>query len=70
MDSFAEIKKAIAGLSVREKALLSAELFASAEPDSSELQEALEKGMKDLQDGRTRPAEAVEGLIDQWIAKS
>lgn len=70
MSSLREIRQAIAGLSSREKAILGAELFVSEQPDSRELQSALDKGLKDLQVGRTLPAEEVRGMIAQWIAKS
>lgn len=66
-----EIKTAIEQLDPREKALLTAELFAfEAEPESEQLAAALERGLCDVEAGRVRPIEDVRALIPGWISKS
>jgi len=66
-----EIKMAIAHLAPREKALLTAELFAmESEPDAAQLETALERGLSDVEAGRVRPIEDVRAMIPGWISKS
>jgi len=62
---------AIAHLAPREKALLTAELFAmESEPDAAQLETALERGLSDVEAGRVRPIEDVRAMIPGWISKS
>jgi predicted transcriptional regulator len=67
MSTLQEIKSAIANLSAHDKALLTAELFATnAEPDDA----ALERGLKDVEAGRVRPVEEVKTMLPRWTSKS
>ena len=71
MSTFQEIKTAIACLNSREKAILAAELFAmECEPDETELEAALERGLQDVDAGRVRPIEEVKDMIPRWVSKS
>ena len=71
MSTLQEIKVAIAHLDPREKAILAAELFAlESEPDETELDAALERGLRDVEAGRVRPIEEVRDMIPRWISKS
>ena len=71
MSTLHEIKTAIAQLEPREKALLTAELFAmEAEPDEKELEAALERGFRDVEAGRVRPIEEARDTIERWSSKS
>jgi len=71
MSTLHEIKTAIAHLNPREKAILTAELFAMAsEPDEKELEAALERGLQDVEAGRVRPIEEVRDMIPRWVSKS
>ena len=71
MSTLEEIKTAIAHLDPREKAILTAELFAMAsEPDEKELHAALQQGLRDVDAGRVRPIEQVRNLIPLWISES
>lgn len=73
MGTLTEIKLAIDQLNPHDRAVLTAELFASAiEPsaDDPQLQEALARGLADVDAGRVRPVENVRGMISQWISKS
>jgi hypothetical protein len=71
MSTLQEIKTAIAHLNAHDKALLAVELFAmNGEPDEVELEEALERGLKDVEAGRVRPIEEVRGIIPRWTSKS
>ncbi len=71
MSTLAEIKKAIADLDSRDRALLTAELFAvESEPAAMELEAALQSGLDDVAAGRTRSAEEVRAMIPRWITKS
>lgn len=70
MNSLTDIRKAIESLAPREKALLSAELFAMEEPDDSRLAAALQRGLDDIQSGRVHTAEQVRAAITQWTARS
>jgi predicted transcriptional regulator len=71
MSTLQEIKSAIANLSPRDKALLTAELFATnAEPDDGALDTALERGLKDVEAGRVRPVEEVKTMLPRWTSKS
>lgn len=71
MSTLQEIKTAIDGLDPRDKALLTAELFAMEdEPDAAELEAALQRGLGDVEAGRVRPIGEVMGMIPEWISKS
>jgi predicted transcriptional regulator len=70
MTTLLEIKEAIAHLPSRERAILTAELFAQEEPDAVELEAALEKGLKDVSEGRIRPLQDVKASVASWITKS
>lgn len=71
MSTLQEIKTAIQHLDSRDRALLTAELFAmESEPDATELEAALELGLRDVEPGRVRPIEGVRALIPGWISKS
>jgi len=71
MNNLQEIKMAIAGLAERDKALLTAELFAlNSEPNDVALDAALERGLEDVAAGRVRPLEEVKALIPPWTTKS
>ena len=71
MSTVQEIKTAIAKLNPREKALLTAELFAGNDAvDDAELEAALQRGLEDVAAGRVRPVEEVKAMIPQWISKS
>ena len=71
MSTLQEIKSAIANLSPHDKALLTAELFATnAEPDDGALDAALERGLKDVEAGRVHPVEEVKAMIPRWTSKS
>ena len=71
MSTLHEIKTAIDHLNPRDKALLTAELFAmEPEPDAAELAAALERGLRDVEAGRVRPIEDVRAMIPGWISKS
>ena len=71
MSTLQEIKSAIANLSPHDKALLTAELFATnAEPDDGALEAALERGLKDIEAGRVHPVEEVKAMIPRWTSKS
>lgn len=71
MSALQEIKTAIAHLDPREKAILTAELFAmEPEPDEMELEAALGRGLRDVEAGRVRPIEDVRDMIPRWVSKS
>ena len=71
MSTLHEIKTAIRHLNPRDKALLTAELFAmESEPDATEVQAALDRGLRDVEAGRVRPIEDVRAMIPGWISKS
>jgi predicted transcriptional regulator len=71
MSTLQEIKSAIANLSSHDKALLTAELFAiNAEPDSTALEAALDRGLKDVEAGRVRSVDEVKAMIPRWTSKS
>ena len=71
MSTLQEIKSAIENLSPHDKALLTAELFATkAEPDDGALDAALERGLKDVEDGRVHRIEEVKAMIPRWALKS
>lgn len=64
-----EIKSAIGHLNARDKALLTAELFAlNAEPDPDELERSLARGLADVEAGRVRPIEEIKGMIPRWTS--
>jgi len=66
-----EIKSAITHLNARDKTLLAAELFAmNVEPDETQLEAALQRGLKDVAAGCVRPIEEVKAMIPRWTAKS
>jgi predicted transcriptional regulator len=69
--SIAEIRNAITQLNARDKALLTAELFASdSEPDDAELEAALQRGLADVEAGRVHEIEDVKKMIPRWTSKS
>ncbi len=71
MSTLQEIKSAIENLSPHDKAVLTAELFATnAEPDSAALEVALDRGLKDVEAGRVRSVEEVKAMIPRWTSKS
>lgn len=71
MSTLQEIKTAIDCLNPRDKAILTAELFAmEAEPDEVLLEDALNRGLRDVEAGRVRPIEEVKSMIPGWISKS
>jgi predicted transcriptional regulator len=71
MSTLHEIKAAIEHLAPREKAILTAELFAFApEPEANELEAALDRGLRDVEAGRVRPIEEVRAMITGWTTKS
>jgi predicted transcriptional regulator len=70
MTTLLEIKEAISHLPPRDRAILTAELFAQEEPDASELDAALVKGLSDVREGRVRPLEDLKGSVASWITKS
>jgi hypothetical protein len=71
MGTLQEIKTAIAGLPERDKALLTAELFAlNSEPNDVALEAALKRGLEDVAAGRVRPLEEAKALVPQWTSKS
>lgn len=71
MSTLQEIKAAIARLEPREKELLAAELFAmTPEPEETEIEAALERGLADVKAGRVRPIEEVWDMIPKWVSKS
>ena len=70
MTSLLEIKSAISHLNPRDRAVLTAELFALEEPDAVKLESALERGLQDVATGRVHPIEDVKKMIPQWISKS
>jgi len=71
MSTLQEIKMAIEHLDPREKALLTAELFAmEPEPEAAQLEIALARGLRDVEAGRVRPIEDLRAMIPGWIAKS
>jgi predicted transcriptional regulator len=71
MSTLQEIRTAIAHLDPREKAILTAELFAmEAEPDEKELEAALSRGLQDVAAGRVRSIEEVRDMIPRWVSKS
>lgn len=71
MSTLHEIKSAIAHLDAREKAILTAELFAlDEEPDPVQLERSIVAGLEDVDAGRVRPLEEVSAMIPGWITKS
>ena len=70
MTTLLEIKEAISHLPPRDRAILTAELFAQEEPDASELDAALVKGLSDVREGRVRPLQELKGSVTSWITKS
>ena len=71
MSTLDEIRTAITRLNPHDKALLTAELFAvNAEPDATDLEAALQRGLTDVEAGRTRPIEDVKAMIPRWTSKS
>ena len=69
--SIAEIRNAIRALDAREKALLTAELFAFRdEPDAAELEASLQRGLDDVEAGRVHEIEDVKKMIPRWTSKS
>ena len=71
MSTLQEIKAAIAHLNMHDKAMLAAELFAmDAEPDATELEASLQRGLSDVEAGRVRPIEEVKDMLPRWASKS
>jgi len=70
MTTLLEIKEAISQLPPRDRALLSAELFAQVDPDTAELEASLEKGLNDVREGRVRPLQDIKGSVASWITES
>ena len=70
MTTLLEIKEAISHLPPKDRAILTAELFAQEEPDASELDAALVKGLSDVREGRVRPLQDLKGSVTSWITKS
>ena len=71
MSKIQEIKMVIAQLPPREKAMLTAELFAlEPEPEATELEAALDRGLRDVEAGRVRPIEDVRAMFPGWTTKS
>lgn len=71
MSTLQEIKSAIGRLNARDKALLTAELFAlNAKPDEEELERSLARGLADVEAGRVRPIDEVTKMIPRWASKS
>ncbi len=71
MSTLQEIRSAITHLNPHDKALLTAELFAiSAEPDSAELEAALQRGLDDVEAGRIHEIDDVKKMIPGWTSKS
>ncbi len=69
--SIVEIRNAIGALDARDKALLTAELFAmDAEPSATELEAALQRGLDDVKAGRVYEIEEVKKMIPRWTLKS
>jgi predicted transcriptional regulator len=69
--SITDIRNAIGALDAREKALLTAELFAmNDEPDAAELEAALQQGLRDVKAGRVHEIQEVKKMIPQWTSKS
>ncbi|MBA3883702.1 MAG: hypothetical protein H0X73_13600 [Chthoniobacterales bacterium] len=69
--SIAEIRNAIGALGPREKALLTAELFAmNVDPEAAQLEAALERGLQDVAAGRVCEIEEVKNMIPKWTSKS
>ncbi len=71
MSTLEEIRTAITQLNSRDKALLSAELYAmSDEPELTELEAALDRGLADVEAGRVHEIEDVKNMIPRWTSKS
>jgi hypothetical protein len=71
MSTLQEIKTAIERLNERDKALLTAELFATeATPEETALELALRRGLKDVESARVRPIEEVKSMISERTSKS
>lgn len=69
--SIAEIRNAIGALGAREKALLTAELFAlDTEPNTKDLEAALQRGLDDVEAGRVHEIGEVKKMIPRWTLKS
>lgn len=69
--SIGEIRNAIGALPAREKALLTAELFAfTDEPEATQLEAALQRGLADVEADRVHEVEDVQKMIQRWISKS
>jgi predicted transcriptional regulator len=71
MSTLTEIKSAIEHLNARDRAILTAELFAiESEPGREELEAALQRGLDDVAAGRVRSAEEVRAMIPRWTTGS
>jgi hypothetical protein len=65
MTTLLEIKEAILQLPPGDRAILAAELFAQEEPPVAELEAALERGLRDVREGRIRPPQGA-GIDNAW----
>ena len=70
MTTLLEIKEAISQLPARDRAILTAELFAQEEPVASELEDALNRGLNDVREGRFSNLQDLKGSVASWISKS
>jgi predicted transcriptional regulator len=70
MTTLLEIKEAISHLPPRERAIIAAELFAQEEPPVAKLEDALERGLRDVREGRVRALQDLKGSVASWITKS
>ncbi|MGI8602894.1 MAG: hypothetical protein ACR2OZ_07820 [Verrucomicrobiales bacterium] len=71
MSTLQEIKTAIAHLPPRERAILTAELFAlQSDLDAAELEVAFDRALRDVTEGRVRPIHEVQAMIPGWTTKS
>ena len=70
MTTLLEIKEAISHLPARDRAILTAELFAQEEPVAFELESALDRGLNDVREGRVSPLQDLKGSVASWISKS
>jgi hypothetical protein len=70
MTTLLEIKEAISHLPPRDRALLTAELFAQEEPVDPDVEVAIERGLSDVREGRVRPLQDLRGTVASWITGS
>jgi predicted transcriptional regulator len=71
MHTLADIKTAIEGLDTKDRAILTAELFAyESQPDVAVLEAALQRGLDDVAAGRVHSVEKVRAMIPRWATGS